>query len=84
MPHFPDRLLPGKPYKLGATWDGLGVNFAVFSANATRIDLCLYDPAGRHEIARYTMPEYSDQIWAWVPAGRRRWLALRLSCPRRL
>ena len=40
------------PYPLGATWDGLGVNFAVFSANAERIDLCLFDPSGRREIAR--------------------------------
>jgi isoamylase len=63
MRHFPDRLSPGKPHKLGATWDGLGVNFAVFSANATRIDLCLYDPSGRHEIARYTLPECTDEIW---------------------
>ena len=46
-----DRLLPGRPYPLGATWDGLGVNFAVFSAHATRLELCLFDPAGRREIA---------------------------------
>ena len=63
MQRFSDKLLPGRPYPLGATWDGLGINFAVFSAHATRIDLCLYKPAGRHEIARYTMPEYTDEIW---------------------
>ncbi len=63
MQRFPDRLLPGKPYPLGATWDGLGINFAVFSAHATRIELCLYEPAGRHEIARCTLPEYTDEIW---------------------
>jgi isoamylase len=63
MRHLPDRLSPGKPNLLGATWDGLGVNFAVFSANATRIDLCLYEASGRHEIARYTLPEYTDEIW---------------------
>ncbi|MBV9252459.1 MAG: glycogen debranching protein GlgX, partial [Acetobacteraceae bacterium] len=51
------------PYPLGAAWDGLGVNFAVFSAHATRIDLCLFEPSGRHEIARYTMPEYTDEVW---------------------
>jgi len=63
MQHLPDRLLPGKPYPLGATWDGLGINFAVFSAHATRVDLCLFEASGRHEIARYTLPEYTDEIW---------------------
>ena len=54
MQQLPDALLPGQPYPLGATWDGLGINFAVFSAHAERIDLCLFEPFGRHEIARYT------------------------------
>jgi glycogen operon protein len=35
----------------------------VFSAHAERIDLCLFEPSGRHEIARYTLPEYTDEIW---------------------
>ena len=60
---FPDRLATGKPYPLGATSDGLGVNFAVFSANATRIDLCIFDAAGRKEIARFTLPECTDEVW---------------------
>src|SRR4249920_3598327 len=34
---------PGTPYPLGATWDGVGVNFAVFSEHATRVELCLFD-----------------------------------------
>src|SRR5919112_1012285 len=38
------RVLEGRPYPLGATWDGLGVNFALFSANATKVELCLFDP----------------------------------------
>jgi glycogen operon protein len=63
MQHLPDALLPGRPYPLGATWDGLGINFAVFSAHAERMDLCLFEPSGRHEIARYTLPEYTDEIW---------------------
>jgi glycogen operon protein len=63
MQHLPDALLPGRPYPLGATWDGLGINFAVFSAHAEQIDLCLFEPSGRHEIARYTLPEYTDEIW---------------------
>jgi len=60
---FADRLLPGAPYPLGATWDGLGTNFAVFSAHARRIDLCLFDQSGRREITRLTLPEYTDEIW---------------------
>ncbi|MDQ2804224.1 MAG: glycogen debranching protein GlgX [Pseudomonadota bacterium] len=59
----PTTLLPGRPYPLGATWDGLGVNFAVFSSHAERIELCLFDPSGRQETARLTLPEYSDEIW---------------------
>jgi glycogen operon protein len=63
MQHLPDALSPGRPFPLGATWDGLGVNFAVFSAHAERIDLCLFEPSGRHQIARYTLPEYTDEVW---------------------
>jgi isoamylase len=61
--YLPKALLSGRPYPLGATWDGLGVNFAVFSTHAERIDLCLFEPSGRHEIARYTLPDYTDEIW---------------------
>jgi glycogen operon protein len=43
--------------------DGLGTNFAVFSANAEKIELCLYDPAGRREIKRFDLPEWTDEIW---------------------
>ena len=60
---LPERLDPGAPYPLGATWDGLGVNFAVFSANAQQIDLCLFDPAGHKEIARLPLPECIDEVW---------------------
>ncbi|MFP3276957.1 MAG: alpha-amylase family glycosyl hydrolase, partial [Paraburkholderia sp.] len=60
---LPDRLLPGSPYPLGASWDGLGVNFAVFSANAQQIELCLFDPTGRKEMRRFTLPECTDEIW---------------------
>jgi len=68
---FPDRLLAGVPDQLGATWDGLGINFAVFSANAHRIDLCLFDPAGRREVARLTLPECTDEIWhGYLPGAR--------------
>ena len=63
MAGFPDRLAPGSPYPLGATWDGLGTNFAVFSAHAERIDLCLFDPSGKRQIAQFTLPEFTDEVW---------------------
>ncbi|MBR0654630.1 glycogen debranching protein GlgX [Plastoroseomonas arctica] len=56
-------LQDGKPYPLGANWDGLGVNFAVFSAHAERIELCLFDQAGRREIARHALPQCTDEVW---------------------
>lgn len=62
MTSTPGRLEPGSPTPLGATWDGLGVNFAVFSANATAMELCVYNSAHR-EIAKYPLPEHTDQVW---------------------
>ncbi|WP_114952443.1 glycogen debranching protein GlgX [Sphingosinicella terrae] len=59
----PDRLEAGSPYPLGATFDGTGINFAVFSAHAEKIELCLFDPAGRREVARYVLPEWTDEVW---------------------
>jgi isoamylase len=59
----PSRLDPGSPYPLGATFDGLGTNFAVFSAHAEKIELCIFDPAGKREIARYELPEWTDEVW---------------------
>src|SRR3712207_6267432 len=71
MPPHPDRLLPARPEPLGATWDGLGVNFAVFSAHAERIDLCLFDPSGRKEVARLPLPECTDEVWhGYLPEAR--------------
>ncbi|HLY06777.1 MAG TPA: glycogen debranching protein GlgX [Rhizomicrobium sp.] len=60
---LPARLDAGLPYPLGATWDGMGVNFAVFSAGATRMQLCLFDDAGRREVARLDMREKSVDVW---------------------
>jgi glycogen operon protein len=55
---------PGSPYPLGATWDGLGVNFALFSAHATRVDLCLFDsPGASRESRTITLPEQTAQVW---------------------
>ncbi len=66
------RVWPGNPYPLGATWDGAGVNFALFSENATKVELCLFDNAtGNKEIMRITMPEQTDQIWhVYLPEAR--------------
>jgi isoamylase len=53
----------GKPNPRGATWDGAGTNFAIFSANATRVELCLFDETGEHELKRVDLPEFTDEIW---------------------
>ena len=53
----------GLPNPLGATWDGRGTNFALFSANATKVEVCLFDEAGDKEISRTELPEYTDQIF---------------------
>jgi isoamylase len=57
------RVWPGAPYPLGATFDGRGVNFALFSANAEKVELCLYDERGERELERIVLPEYTDQVW---------------------
>ncbi len=63
MRTLPARLDPGVPYPLGAQWDGLGVNFAVFSAHATRMELCVFDAAGTRQIGRFDLPEHTDDVW---------------------
>lgn len=58
----------GAPHPIGASWDGKGVNFSLFSANATRVDLCLFDNAGEREVARIELPEYTNELWhGYVP-----------------
>jgi isoamylase len=66
------RIRPGNPYPLGATWDGLGVNFSIFSENATRVELCLFDsPEATRESHRITLPEHTDMVWhGYVPGLR--------------
>jgi isoamylase len=58
------RVWPGSPYPLGATWDGVGVNFAVFSEHATRVELCLFDST-ESESESLTIPltEQTDMVW---------------------
>src|SRR5918996_957148 len=58
------RVWPGQPYPLGATWTGLGVNFAVYSSHATKVELCLFDsPQAAKESARIALPEHTDMVW---------------------
>ncbi len=58
------KIRPGKPYPLGARWDGVGVNFAIFSEHAERVELCLFEsPNSTKEFARIEMPEKTDYIW---------------------
>ena len=66
------RILPGQPFPLGATWDGAGVNFAIFSEHATRVDLCLFDtPGSSPESARFELPERTNLIWhGYLPDAR--------------
>ena len=60
---------PGHPYPLGATWDGKGVNFALFSEHATGVELCLFDsPDAEKESERVRFTEYTDHVWhAYLP-----------------
>src|SRR4051794_30255795 len=65
------RVLEGRPYPLGATWDGLGVNFALFSANATKVELCLFDERGERELERIELSEYTNEVWhGYLPDAR--------------
>ncbi|WP_236025146.1 glycogen debranching protein GlgX [Arenibaculum pallidiluteum] len=65
------RLTEGLPFPFGATWDGLGVNFALFSAYATKVELCLFSPDGTREIERIELPEYTDEVWhGYLPDAR--------------
>lgn len=58
----------GHGQQVGAHFDGSGVNFALFSAHAERVELCLFDHSGKTEIARLELPEYTDEIWhGYVP-----------------
>jgi len=58
------RVWPGSPYPLGATWDGIGANFAIFSEHATRVELCLFDsPDASSEGLTIPLPEHTDMVW---------------------
>ena len=67
----PFTVWPGRPYPLGATWDGEGANFALFSEHAQGVDLCLFDPAGKRELARLPMKWQTDLVWhCYLPEVR--------------
>jgi glycogen operon protein len=57
------RIREGLSYPLGANWDGRGTNFALFSAHATQVEICLFDEHGGQELERITLPEHTNQIW---------------------
>jgi isoamylase len=62
---------PGRPQPRGATWDGEGVNFALFSENAERVELCIFDASGRREVQRIAVGEQTDQVWhCYSPEAR--------------
>jgi isoamylase len=62
---------PGRPYPLGSTWDGEGVNFALYSEHAEKVELCLFDSAGKRESLRIPLPEQTDMVWhGYLPGGR--------------
>ena len=66
------RIWPGRPYPLGATWDGVGVNFALFSQHASAVDLCLFrDEGDTDESATIRLTERTDQVWhCYLPDAR--------------
>jgi isoamylase len=65
------RVWPGLPYPLGATWDGRGVNFALFSEHAEGVELCLFSEDGGKETKRIAFSEYTDEVWhAYLPDVR--------------
>jgi isoamylase len=68
---MPPTAWPGGPYPLGATWDGEGVNFALFSEHAERVELCLFDPKGRRQVDCVELREQTDQVWhCYLPDAR--------------
>ncbi len=63
------KVRPGRPYPLGATWDGAGVNFAIFSEHASKVELCLFDSiSSNRESHRIPLQEQTDQVWhGYIP-----------------
>src|SRR5690242_3689286 len=67
----PPRVREGHSFPLGATWDGVGVNFALFSAHAGKVELSLFDIDGQRELERIELPEFTDEVWhGYLPEAR--------------
>ena len=72
-PHKPPvtTVWPGQPHPPGATWDGAGVNLALFSAHAQKVELCIFDATGRHEVQRIEVAGWTDGVWhCYLPQAR--------------
>jgi glycogen operon protein len=65
------KIWPGNPYPLGANWDGAGVNFSIFSENATKVELCLFDGASAKQETRIPITQQTHQVWhTYLPEVR--------------
>ncbi len=60
---MPRTILPGRPFPQGATWDGTGTNFAIYSESAERVELCLFDQANAPEAERIELHEQTAFVW---------------------
>src|SRR5256885_5492719 len=68
---MPRTILPGKPYPQGATWDGTGVNFSLYSEKATGVELCLFDDVDSSEAEVVPLRESTGYVWhGWIPGIR--------------
>jgi isoamylase len=68
MAESKSRVREGNPASHGAIWDGKGTNFTLFSAHATKVEVCLFDAKGEKELERIALPEYTDQVWhGYIP-----------------
>ncbi len=65
------KVSSGRSYPLGATVHEQGINFALFSANAEKVELCLFDASGQNETQRIALPEYTDEVWHGFVEGCR-------------
>jgi glycogen operon protein len=69
--HGPMEVWTGSPHPLGATWDGQGVNFALYSRHADKVELCLFDDSGKRELQRIPLRERTDFVWhGYLPQVR--------------
>ncbi|HEX2929490.1 MAG TPA: glycogen debranching enzyme GlgX, partial [Candidatus Binatia bacterium] len=65
------KIWPGKPYPLGATWDGAGVNFSLFSESATKVELCLFDGSHGERETRVPLTALTHDVWhCYLPEVR--------------